>query len=166
MMIDTSVVRNPIKQNVLNPGVPINKQNILKHTGINDLPIYTLGQVKIKIFGCPTIFNIITNEVSVEEDGVLGSEFFQDNNVNINYTPKCLKNEYHFYPLKCKNTLTIPARTVTTFYVQINNTQKSEGYIPRLHIKHGVYVGVAVIKNNKGKAYSKFATTNEIQITL
>ena len=56
---------------ILNPDVPINELNVLKLSGINDLPLYTLGQVKICIFGYPIIFNIILNEVSVEEDVVL-----------------------------------------------------------------------------------------------
>ena len=149
MMIDTGAARNLIKQKVLNPEVPINSQNVLKLTGINDLPLYTLGQVKINIFGYPKIFNIIPNEVPVEEDGVLGSEFFQDNSVNINYTSKCLEIEDHCYPFKSTNTFTIPARTVTTFYVNIKNTEKSEGYVPRLHSQDGVYVGDAVVKNHK-----------------
>ena len=134
-MIDTAAARNLIKQRVLNPEVPINSQNVLKLTGINDLPLYTLGQVKINIFGYPTIFNIISNEVPVEEDGVLGSEFFQDNNVNINYTSRCLEIGNHCYPFKSTNTFTIPARTVTLFYVHIKNPEKSEGYVPRLYIQ-------------------------------
>ena len=89
-MIDTGAARNLIKQKILNPEVPINSQNVLKLTGINDLSFYTLGQVKINIFAYPKIFNIIPNEVPVEEDGVLRSEFFQDNSVNITYTSKCL----------------------------------------------------------------------------
>ena len=76
-MIDTGAARNLIKQKVLNPEVPINSHKILKLTGISDLPLCTLGQVKINIFGYSTIFNIIPNEVPVEEDGVIGSEFFQ-----------------------------------------------------------------------------------------
>ena len=118
MMIDTGDARNLIKQMVLNPHVPINSQNVLKLTEINNLPLYTLGQVKINIFGYPTIFNIIPNEVPVEEDGVLGSKFFQDNSVIINYTyytAKCLEIENHCYPFKPTNTCTISARTVQTF---------------------------------------------------
>ena len=76
---------------IIFPKVPINKQNVLKFTRINDLPLYTLGQVKINISGYPTIFNIIPNTVPVEEGGVLGSEFVQDNNVSINYT-KMIRN--------------------------------------------------------------------------
>ena len=33
-------------------------------------------------------------------------------------------------------------------------------------MQDGVYVGDAVVKNHKGKAYLKFAYTNEIPITL
>ena len=103
MTIDTGAARNLTKQEVLNPEIPINSQNVLKPIGINDLSLYTLGQVKINIFGYPTIFNIITNEVWVEEDRVLGSEFFQGNKVNINYTSKCLKIENHCCPFKSTN---------------------------------------------------------------
>ena len=40
-MIDTDAAHNLIKQKVRNPEVPINKQNILQLTGINDLLLYT-----------------------------------------------------------------------------------------------------------------------------
>ena len=165
-MIDTGAARNLIKQKFLNPEVPIHSQNELKLTGITGLPLYTLGQVKINILGYPTIFKIIPNEVPVEEDGVSGSEFFEDNSVNVNYTSKCLEIENHCYPFKSTNTFTIPARTVTAFYVNIKNTEKSEGYVPRLHIQDGVYVGDSVVKNHEGKAYLKFTNTNEMPITL
>ena len=58
-MIDTGAARKLIKQKVFNPEVLINNQNILRLTGMNNIPLYTLGQVKMKIFGYPTIFNII-----------------------------------------------------------------------------------------------------------
>ena len=50
VMIDTGAIRNLIKQKILNPDIPINKQNVFKLTGVNDLPHYTLGQLKINIF--------------------------------------------------------------------------------------------------------------------
>ena len=68
--------------------------------------------------------------------------------------------------LKLTQTLTIPARTVTTFYVPIENTEKSEGYVPRLHFGEGIYAGVAIVKNCNGKAYIKCANTNEISVTI
>ena len=73
MTIDTGAARNLIKQKILNPDVPKNKQNVLKLTGINALPLYTSGKVKINIFGYTKIFDIIPNAVPAEEDPVLGS---------------------------------------------------------------------------------------------
>ena len=124
MMIDTGAARNSINQKVLNPEVPINNRNVLRLTGINNFPLYTLGQVEINIFAYPTTFNIISNEVPVEEDGVLGSEFFQDNSINTNYTSKCLEIENHSYPFKSTNTFTIPAQTFTTFLCQYKKYRK------------------------------------------
>ena len=106
-MIGTGAARNLIKRKVVNPEVPINSQSVLKLTGIDDLPHYTSGQVKINIFGYPTIFNIIPNKDPIEVDEVLGSQFFQDKNVIINYASKCLETENLCYPFKSTNTLTI-----------------------------------------------------------
>ena len=74
---------------------------------------------------------------------------YQDQNVfkisvNISYTSKCLGIQNDCYAFKSTNTFTIPARTVTTFYVNIKITEKSEGYVPRLRIQDRVYVGGAV----------------------
>ena len=80
-----------------------------------------LGQVKINIFGYPTLINIIPS--------------------------KCLEIENHCYPFKSTITFTIPARQL--HFMLIYKIQKSEGYVPQLHIQDGVYVGDAVVKNLK-----------------
>ena len=64
---------------------------VLKLTGINNLPLFTMGRIQINILGYPTILNIIPNEVPIDEDRVLGSEFFRENKVNIKYLSKCLE---------------------------------------------------------------------------
>ena len=76
MMIDTGAGRNLIKQNFVNPNLPIDEKIVLKLTGINNSPLFTMGQIQINILGYPTILNIIPNEVPIDEDGVLDSEFF------------------------------------------------------------------------------------------
>ena len=90
MMIDTGAGRNLIKQNSVIPNLPIDEKIVLKLTGVNNLPLFTMGQVQINTLGYPTILNIVPNEVPIDEDGVLGSEFFRENKVNINYVSKCL----------------------------------------------------------------------------
>ena len=165
-MIDIGAGRNLIKQNAVNPKLPIDEKIMLKITGINNLPLFTMGQVQINILGYPTILNIIPNEIPINEDGVLGSELFWENKVNTNYISKCLEIQNKLYPFESTQISTIPVRTVTTFYIITENSGKSEGYIPRLHIGEGIYAGDAIVKNCKGKARIKFANTNEIQVTI
>ena len=86
-----------------------------------------MGQIEINILGYPTILNMIPNEDSIDEDGVQGSEFFRENKVNINYISKCLEIQNELYPFESTKILTIPSITVTTFYIPIENTEKSEG---------------------------------------
>ena len=76
MMINTGAGRNLIKQNVVNPELPINVKKVLKLIDINNLKFYPMGQVQINILGYLTILNITPNEVSINEDGVLVSEIF------------------------------------------------------------------------------------------
>ena len=123
--------------------MPIDEKIVLNLTGINNLPLFTMGQIQINILGYQTILNIIPNEVPIDEDGVLGSEFFR---VNINYVSKCPEIQNKLYPFESTQILTIPARTVTTFYVPIENTEKIKGYVPRLHFGEGIYAGDAIVK--------------------
>ena len=160
MMIDTGAGRNLIKQNAVNLKLLIDEKIVLNRTGINHLPLFTMGQVQMNILGYPTILNTFSEEVPTDGDGVLGSEFFRENKVNINYVSKFLEIQNKLYPFESTQISTIPAKTVTTFYIPIENTGKSEGYIPRLHIGEGIYAGDAIVKNFKGKAYIKFANTN------
>ena len=78
---------------------------------------------------------------------------------------KCLEIQNKLYPFESTQILTIPAWTVT-FYISFENTEKSEGYVPRLHIGKGIYAGDAIVKNCNGKAYIKFSNTNEISVTI
>ena len=94
--------------------MPIDDKIVLKLTGLNNLPLFTMGKAQINILGYPTILNIIPNGVPINEDGVLGSEFFQENKFYINYVSKCLKIQNKLYPFESTQILTIPARTVTT----------------------------------------------------
>ena len=79
------------------------------------------------------------------------------------FEPLYSDNPLYCYPFESTNALTIPSRTVTTFYVHIKNTEKVKGYIPRLHIQDGVNVGDAVVKNHKGKVYLKYETQMKYQ---
>ena len=75
MMIDTGAETNLIKLNIIEHDVGMNQNEISRLTGINNVPVYTLGQITLDIFGYTTIFNLIPKNIPVKEDGVLGSDF-------------------------------------------------------------------------------------------
>ena len=76
VMIHTRSGSNLIKQQAVKTNIKINKFEYLKLTGINEHPVFTLGQITINIFGYLTTLNIITNKVPIEHDGILDTEFF------------------------------------------------------------------------------------------
>ena len=57
MMIDTGAGRNLIKLNITGNDVEINQNEILRLTGRNNVPVYTLVQITLDIFGYPSILN-------------------------------------------------------------------------------------------------------------
>ena len=70
IMIDTGTGSNLIKQQAVKTNVKINKFECLKLIGINEHPVFTLGQITINIFGYLTTLNIIPNEVLIKHDGI------------------------------------------------------------------------------------------------
>ena len=110
-MIDTGAGLNLLKENMLEPSTPVNKFKMVRLCGINEDPVHTLGQIEIELLGISTILNIIPKEVPFDEDRVLESEFFRENNGKINYEIKCLEIDEKHYPFASQNTLEIPARS-------------------------------------------------------
>ena len=59
-----------------------------------------------------------------------------------------------------QETILVPARKISDFYVRIKNSEQKQGFIPQLHLCNGVYLGNAVVSNNNNKAYMKIFNTN------
>ena len=93
----------------------------------------------INIFGYLTTLNIIPNEVPIEHDRILGTEFFRNNNAKINYAEKQLEINNEVYPFEMQETILVPARTISDFYVRIKKNEQKQGFIPQLHLCNGVY---------------------------
>ena len=77
---------------------------------MNEHPVFTLGQITINIFGYLTTLNIIPNEVPIEHYGILGTEFFRNNNAKTNYAEKELEINDKIYPFEMQETKGFPNR--------------------------------------------------------
>ena len=53
---------------------------------------------------------------------------FNKNNAKINYVEKQLEINNKNDPFQIRETVTIPARTITNFYVKVKNNDKKAGY--------------------------------------
>ena len=91
MVIDTGAGSNLTKQQAVKTNVKIHTFECLKLTGINEHPVFTLGRIRINIFGYLTILNIIPKEIPIEHDGIIGTEFYKNNKAKINYSKSHLK---------------------------------------------------------------------------
>ena len=69
----------------------------------------------------------------VEEDGVLGSQFFTDNDVNIS---KCLEIKNDKYPFRNPETTIFPSRSISNLCIRVKNMNKKR-FIPFLFFKQG-----------------------------
>ena len=91
-MIGTGAGSNLIKQQAVKTNVKINEVECLKLTGINEHSVFAYGQITINIFGYLTTLKIIPDIYNnIEHGGILGNEFFRNNNAKINYAEKQLE---------------------------------------------------------------------------
>lgn len=84
-MLDTGSGPNVIKEKFVPDSTIINHDNILKLNGINDYPVYTLGEITLTIFKLPVKFHIVPDEFPISQSGILGNDFFNQTSSKIDY---------------------------------------------------------------------------------
>lgn len=82
--------------------VKINTENIFKFHGICGPSSDTLGTIKLKLAGYVTEFLIIPNDVSLRNDGILGTQFFSQTLSRINFQTQELEIDGNKIPMKRK----------------------------------------------------------------
>ena len=70
------------------------------------------------------------------------------------------QQQQEFNQQEMQETILVPARTISDFYVRIKNSEQKQGFIPQLNLCNGVYSGNAIVSNNNNKAYMKIFNTN------
>jgi len=164
-MIDTGAVPNVVKQRSIHPETPIVRNEPLFLSGITSGRVETLGTIEVQIMGYPVSLHVVPDYFPIAQEGILGSDFLRDA-TNINLLEKYIEWQGTKIPFSSRETVVIPARSQSTFYVRIKNPQIKIGYVPRLSVCEGVYLGDAVVMNRGGKAYMRVVNTNEIDREL
>ena len=84
-MLDTGSGPNIIKENFVPTDSIINYNNILKLNGINEYPVYTLGEIILPLFKEKITFHIVASNFPISQFGILGNDFFKQTSSKIDY---------------------------------------------------------------------------------
>lgn len=74
-MVDSGSEPNIIKSNSLSPETVVDRNEILKLSGITAHHVTTLGLAQIDILGCPVGFHLVEDNFPIPQNGILGSDF-------------------------------------------------------------------------------------------
>lgn len=151
-MVDTGAAPNLVKRNRLNPDTEIDTRITLRLTGITDGEVRTLGKLKINIHGRDIDFHAVDGNFPISQDGILGADFLSRTG-KINFVDQVVEWHDRLFPFIQREIVRIPARSRAVSHVRVINSEISEGYIPRLNIHDGVYLGNAIVSNRDGRAY-------------
>ncbi|KMQ89174.1 enzymatic polyprotein endonuclease reverse [Lasius niger] len=130
----------------------IRKDDTLYLSGITDGKIKTLGSIRIFYMGYPLDMHVVQDNFPIPQEGILGSDFLQDAS-KIDFKDQSVLWQGIRVPFSQRETVVIPARSRSTFYVRVGNPDVLTGYIPRLSVCKGVYLGEAMVTNRDGRAY-------------
>ncbi|KYN30383.1 hypothetical protein ALC56_15310 [Trachymyrmex septentrionalis] len=115
--------------------------------------VYTLGEITLLLFENKVTFHIVANDFLITQSGILGNDFFKQTSSKIDYAKGYLDISGITIPFFSPETITASPRTESLFYVRIENPEIKIGYIPKIKIAHGIYLGDTIVENVFGKAF-------------
>jgi len=109
----------------------MNKNEILRLSGITTHHVTTLGLALIDILGCPVAFHLVENDFPIPQNGILDSDFFKKFHAKVDYEQNQLEWNNVCIPFEEKEEIfTIPPRTISQMYIKVANPELKEGYVP------------------------------------
>ncbi|CAD6234233.1 GSCOCG00012378001-RA-CDS, partial [Cotesia congregata] len=98
--------------------------------------------------------------------------FFATRGAKIDYKNKLLKMDGEKFPFRQANrvengVMYIPPRSESTFFIEVQNPEVREGFIPKLRICKGVFAGNCLVRiNNMNRAYLQIYNTTEEEVAV
>jgi len=95
----------------------------------------------------------ISGDFPISQSGILGNDFFKQTSSKIDYAKEYLDVSGVNIPFFSSETIIAPPRSKSLFYVRIENPEVKIGYVLKLKIAHGIYLGDIIVKNVSGKTH-------------
>lgn len=114
----------------------------------------------------PVVHVINANKISTPFDGILGDDFFQSHNTEINYPNRTVKIYNKIIPFNNKSHIVLPARSETIVQVEVTN-QVTEGIVRASPIIDNVLLPRALVSvRNDNTAICTILNLNDKEISI
>ena len=97
LLLDSGSEINIIKKLDLPDSAIMNEQEKIEVRGITVTSLVTLGQTIIQVAGHPVTFHVVDDSLLIDQDGILGSEFFAGCRARSNYGKNILSGEIFIF---------------------------------------------------------------------
>lgn len=143
-----------IKPPQLKKDIPVDGSTILELTGINSLPVFTIGSVvlgiQLRANITTALFQVMYDNFLISETGVLGAPFLRDNGAFLDFKTSTLSIVFSEpseppEPQKVPIALIIQSRTETLVPVQ---TDEEDGTTLLIHTQNIGMEGILVGNTN------------------
>lgn len=167
MTLDSGASPNLIKRKYVKSISTIDLNYIIELHGIAGVPLFTLGSVCLELFEKEAVCHIVPDEMAIPPAGLVGSPFFSWHKAKIDYENRVLEIDNVKHPFKKTNRIEdgvmyLPARSESTFFVNVKNPELKERYLPRVKICKEFLPGNCLVRVSNGRASMQiFNTTND-----
>jgi len=127
LLLDTGADPNLIKARNLKPNTTILREDTLYLSGIGIGYTKTLGSIEISFMGLRVKFHVVPDTFEIREEGILGNDFLGRYCAIINYKTGQVECNGSKIRIKIKDSIVIPARSISTSYVKISNPEIKRG---------------------------------------
>ena len=119
-----------------------------------------LGQTVIQVAGHPVIFHVVDDSLLINQDGILGSEFFTECKARLDYERKHIKCGNIYILFDTKEKVIVPIRSSVPCTINITNPEINEGFIPKIEPIKVVYLGNASLSDRQGSSINRKTPIN------
>lgn len=90
---------------------------------------------------------------------VLENDFFKQTSSTVDYAQGHLTVFEMNISFLSPKTILVAPRSKLLFYIRIKNPETKIGYVPRLKLTQGIYLGDTIVENTSGRAYLNVVST-------
>ncbi|KAI4481588.1 hypothetical protein M0802_013915 [Mischocyttarus mexicanus] len=134
--------------------------------GISHETVFTLGTVTLKIFSKNINFHVISHNVPIPGNGILGDEFFEATQADFSYRKRHLFFDDIFIPFQDYEPLTIDAKETQKVEVIISNPETKVGLLERNEPIPGVYYEKVVVTPIQGRVIIDIVNDTDTAIIM